>query len=97
VELERPAVGDQQDMVEVDDADNPEDKEATDALPAAQPKNPEIDEHRFRPRGIRARQLTGRLTKITQYRVVWGGHSNGSDSWVNEDDVGRCASSPYAL
>ena len=33
--LGQPAVGDQQDLVEVVDADDPEDKEATDALPAA--------------------------------------------------------------
>jgi hypothetical protein len=69
-ELGRPAVGDQQDLVEVDEVDNPEDKEATEALPAAQPKTPEMDEHRFRLRGVRARQLAGRQTKTTQYRVV---------------------------
>ncbi|CZR67725.1 uncharacterized protein PAC_17624 [Phialocephala subalpina] len=64
-ELGQPAVGDQQGVVEVVDADDPEDKEATEALPAAQPKIPEIDEHRFRLRGVRARQLTGRQTKTT--------------------------------
>jgi hypothetical protein len=80
-------VGDQQDLVEVDVADDPEDKEATEALPAAQPKIPEIDEHRFRLRGVRARQLAGRQTKTTQYRVVWGEYPNRSDSWFNEDDV----------
>jgi hypothetical protein len=78
-ELVRPAVGEQQGLVEVDDADDFEDKEATDAL--------EIDKYRFRLRGIRARQLAGRMTKITQYRVVWGEHLNRCDSWVNEDDV----------
>lgn len=58
----RPAVGEQQDLVEVDNADDLEDKEATDAL--------EIDQYRFRLRGIRARRLAGRLTKTNQYRVV---------------------------
>lgn len=86
-ELGHPAVGDQQDLVEVVDADDPEDKEATEALPAAQPKIPEIDEHRFRLRGVRARQLAGRQTKTTQYRVVWGEYPNRSDSWFNEDDI----------
>jgi hypothetical protein len=86
-ELRQPAVGDQQDLVEVDVADDPEDKEATETLPAAQPKIPEIDEHRFRLRGIRARQLAERQTKTTQYRVVWGEYPNRSDSWFNEDDV----------
>jgi hypothetical protein len=85
-ELGQPAAGDQQDLVEVDDAD-PEDKEATEALPGAQPKIPEINEHRFRLRGIRARQLAGRQTKTTQYRVVWGEYPNRSDSWFNFDDV----------
>ncbi|KAF8846493.1 hypothetical protein BDZ45DRAFT_454874 [Acephala macrosclerotiorum] len=79
----QPPVGDQQDLVEVD-ADGPEDKEATEALPATQP---EIDEHRFRLRGIRTRLLAGRQTETTQYRVVWGEHPNRSDSWVNEDDM----------
>jgi hypothetical protein len=85
-ELGQLVVGDQQDLVKVVNAD-PEDKEATEALPAAQPKTFEIDEHRFRLRGVRARQLPGRQTKTTQYRVVWGEHPNRSDSWVNEDDV----------
>jgi hypothetical protein len=57
------------------------------ALPAAQPKIPEIDEHRFRLRGVRARQLAGRQTKTTQYRVVWGEYPNRSDFWFNEDDI----------
>jgi len=41
-ELGQPAVveGDQQDLVEVVDADDPEDKEATEALPATQPEIP---------------------------------------------------------
>jgi hypothetical protein len=34
-ELGQPVVGDQQDLVEVDDADDPKDKEATESLPAA--------------------------------------------------------------
>lgn len=76
-----------QDLVEVADADDPEDKEATEALPATQPEIPKIDEHRFRLRGVRVRQLPGRQTKTTQYRVVWGEHPNRSDSWFNEDDV----------
>ncbi len=85
-ELGKLAVGDQQDLVKVVNADL-EDKEATEALPAAQPKIPVIDSHRFRLRGVRARQLPGRQTKTTQYRVVWGEHPNRSDSWFNEDDV----------
>jgi len=36
---------------------------------------------------MRARQLPGRQTKTTQYRVVLGEHPNGSDFWFNEDDV----------
>ncbi|KAG9230420.1 hypothetical protein BJ875DRAFT_499140 [Amylocarpus encephaloides] len=60
------------------------DEEATETLPATQP---EIDEHRFRLRGIRTRQLAERQTKTTQYRVVWGKHPNRSDYWVNEDDI----------
>jgi hypothetical protein len=79
-----PAVGDQQNQVEVDDTDDPTDKEATEALPATQL---EIDKHRSRLRGIRTQQLPGRQTKTTQYRVEWGEHPNTSDSWVNEDDV----------
>jgi hypothetical protein len=63
-------VGDQQDLVEVVNADDPKDKEATEALPAAQPKIPKIDEHRFQLRGVRARQLARRQTKTTQYRAV---------------------------
>jgi hypothetical protein len=80
----RPALGDQQNLVEVDDTGDPMDKEATEALPATQL---EIDHHYFRLRGIRTQQLPGRQTKTTQYRVVWGEHPNRSDSWVNEDDV----------
>jgi hypothetical protein len=56
-------------------------------LPATQPEIPEINEHRFRLRGVRARQLAGRQIKTTQYRVVWGEHPNRSDSWFNEDDT----------
>ena len=78
-ELRQPAVGDQQDPVEVVDTDDPKDKEATEALLATQPEIPEIDEHRFRLRGVRARQLAERQTKTTQYRVVWGEHPNRSD------------------
>jgi hypothetical protein len=59
-DLGHPAVGNQQDLVKVVDGDDPEDKEATEALPAAQPKIPEIDEHCFRLRGVRARQLVRR-------------------------------------
>jgi hypothetical protein len=80
-------VDDQQDLVEVVIADDSEDKEAFEALPVAQPKNPEIDEHCFRLRGIRARHLAGRHTKTTQYRVRWGRYPNRSDSWLNRDDV----------
>jgi hypothetical protein len=77
-------VGDQQNQAEVDDTDDPMDKEATEALPTAQL---EIDNHHFRLRGIRSWQLAGRQMKTTQYRVVWGEHPNRSDSWVNEDDI----------
>jgi Ni/Co efflux regulator RcnB len=80
----RIALGDQQNQAEVDDTDDPMDKEATEALPAMQL---EIDNHHFRLRGIRTQQLARRQTKTTQYRVVWGEHPNRSDSWVNEDDV----------
>ncbi len=86
-ELGQPAVGDQQGLVEVNVADDSEDKEASEDPPAGQPEIPEIDEHRFRLRGIRARQLPGRQTKTTQYRVVWGQRPNRSDSWLNEDDI----------
>jgi hypothetical protein len=81
-ELRQPAVGegDQQDLVEVVDADDTDGKEAT------QPEIPEI-EYRFRLRGIRTQHLPGRQTKKTQYRVVWGEYPNRSDFWVNEDDV----------
>ena len=87
-ELGQPAVGkgDQQDLVDVD-ADEPRDREATEALPATQPEIDQIDKHRFRLRGVRASKLPGRQTKTTQYRLVWGEHPNRSDSWLNEDDV----------
>lgn len=63
--------------------DDPEDKEAAEALSTAQPKIPEMAEPRFRLRGVRA----GRQTKTTQYGVVWGVHPNRSSHWFNEDDV----------
>ncbi len=53
-ELRRPALGDQQNLAEVDDMDVPMDKEATDALPTTQT---EVDKHHFRLRGIRTQQL----------------------------------------
>jgi hypothetical protein len=58
-ELRQPAVGEgnQQDLVEVVDADDPKNKKATEALPATQP---EIDEYRFRLRGIRTQPLARR-------------------------------------
>jgi hypothetical protein len=85
-ELAQPAVaeGDQQDLVEVIDADDPKDKEATKALPATQP---EIDNHHFRLRGIRTQQLAERQAKTTYYRVVCGEYPNRSYSWANEDDI----------
>lgn len=83
-DLRRLALGDQQNLAEVDDTDVLIDKEATETLPAAQM---EIDHHHFRLRGIRTQQLPGRQTKTNQYRVVWGEHPNRSDSWVNEDDI----------
>jgi hypothetical protein len=79
-----PAVGYQQNQAEVDDTDDPMDKEAPEALLATQL---EIDKHRFRLCGIRTRQLPRRQTKTTLYRVVWYEHPNRSDSWVNEDGV----------
>ncbi|KAH7305407.1 hypothetical protein BKA65DRAFT_202246 [Rhexocercosporidium sp. MPI-PUGE-AT-0058] len=79
-----PDVGDQ-DLVEVVDADDLEDKEATEILLAVEPKIP--DEHRFRLRGIRTQPLAGRQTKTTQYRIVWGDRLNRSDSWFNEEDI----------
>ena len=82
-----PAVIDRQDLDEVVDADDPEDKEPTKAQPAVQPKLPKTDEPRFRLRGLRKRQLPGRPTKTTQYRVVWGRHPNRYDYWFNEEDV----------
>jgi hypothetical protein len=90
-ELGQPAMGDERDLVAMDGTDNPKDKEATETLPATKL---EIDKHHFRLRGIRARQLAGRQTKTTQYRVVWGGHPNRYDSWVNEDDIQMSMLSP---
>ncbi|KAG4430451.1 hypothetical protein IFR05_014059 [Cadophora sp. M221] len=83
-ELGDPDVGDQ-DLVEVVDADDLEDKEVAEILLAAEPKIPV--EHRFRLRGIRTQPLAGRQTKTTQYRIVWGDRLNRSDSWFNEEDV----------
>jgi hypothetical protein len=93
-ELGQPAVGEGylQDLVEAVDADDPKDKEATEALLATQLEIP--DGHHFRLRGIRTQRLAGRQTKTTQYQVVWGEHPNRSDSWVNEDDVQISISMP---
>ena len=68
-ELGQLDISNRQDLVKFVNAD-PKDKEVTEALRAAQPKIPEIDEHRFRLRGVQARQLARRQTKTTQYRVV---------------------------
>ena len=62
-------MGDQQDLVKVV-GDDTEGKEATEALLTTGLRIPEIDEHRFRLRGVRVRQLAGRQTKTTQYRVI---------------------------
>jgi hypothetical protein len=59
----RPAVGNQQNQAEVNDRDDPMDKEATEALPTTQL---EIDHGHLRLRGIRTQQLARRLTKTTQ-------------------------------
>jgi hypothetical protein len=59
-ELRPPALGDQQNLAEVDDTDDPMDKEATEALPATQL---DIDHHYFRLRGICTQQLAGYQTK----------------------------------
>ena len=69
-EFGQPAGGDQQDLVKAVDLDDPKDREATEDLPSTQPEIDRNDEHRFRLRGVRARQLAGRQTKTTQYRVV---------------------------
>jgi hypothetical protein len=74
-------MGDQPDLVEVIDVDDPKTKEATGALPTTQP------EIRFRLRGIRTQPLAGRQTGIAQYLVIWGEHPNWSDYWVNENDM----------
>lgn len=79
-----PALGGQQNLAEVDDTNDPMDKEITEALPTTQVG---IDAHHFRLRGIRTQRLAERQAKITQYRVVWGEHSNRSDSWVDQYDV----------
>jgi hypothetical protein len=69
-ELGQPAVGEgrQQDLVELVDTDDPEDKEAPEALPAVQPNI--SDGHRFRRRGIRTQPLAGSQIQTTQYRIV---------------------------
>lgn len=69
-ELGQPAVGEgrQQNLVELVDTDDPEDKEAAEALPAVQPNI--SDEHRFRRRGIRTQPLAGSQIQTTQYRIV---------------------------
>jgi hypothetical protein len=59
-----PAVGDQQNLAEVDGADDPLGKEATEALPATRLG---IENHHFRLRGIRTQHLPGCQTKTTQY------------------------------
>jgi hypothetical protein len=89
-ELRHPAVGKghQQDLVEVVDADGPEDKEATEALPAAQPKIPSTSTVficvGYAPsRWLDARQ---RQPSIESYGA---NTQNSSDSWVNEDDLQR--------
>jgi hypothetical protein len=61
-ELAQPPVGDVQDLVEVEDANDHEDKEATEALLVAQSK---IDKQRYRLHGVRTRQLAGHHTKTT--------------------------------
>ncbi|TVY13031.1 hypothetical protein LARI1_G009055 [Lachnellula arida] len=78
---------DPQNLVEVVDADNPKNKEATETLSVKQLEMPEIDEYCFRLREIRTQQFAGRQTETTQYRIVWGEHPNQSNSWVNEDDI----------
>ena len=83
-EAGNPDVGDQ-DSVEVVDADDLEDKEATEILLGAESMI--RYEHRFRLRGIRTQPLAGRQIKTTQYRIVWGDRLNRSDSWFNEDDI----------
>lgn len=78
------AVGDELGFVAADDTNNLKGKEVAKALPAPLF---EIDQHRFRLRGIRNRKLARRQTKTTQYRVVWGEYPNRSGSSVNEEDM----------
>jgi len=59
-ELVQPVVSDKQNLVKVLNANDAEDRETTKAVPATQPEINEIDKHRFRLRGVRARQLPRR-------------------------------------
>jgi hypothetical protein len=68
----------------VNDADNPDGNEATEALPATQL---DIEKYYVRLRGIRARQLAGLQTEATQYQVVWG------ETAIDEDQL-RISLSP---
>ena len=77
-------MGNQQDLVVINNTDNPKDKEATKALLATQL---EINNHYFRLRGIHTQELPRHQTKTTQYQVICDEHPNRSDSWVNEEDI----------
>ncbi|TAQ85245.1 hypothetical protein B7494_g6427 [Chlorociboria aeruginascens] len=93
-ELGQPAVGDQQHLVEIDDADDHEDNEATEALPTAQPKIPEINEQYggniqtdmdiLRVRDMRSRLYKGR--KVFEYQVDAFGLDE-SPGWITEDQL----------
>ncbi|KAE8440871.1 hypothetical protein EG329_006358 [Mollisiaceae sp. DMI_Dod_QoI] len=95
-ELWQPLVGDQQDLVEVVDTDDLEDKEATEALPATQP---EIDEHRFRLRGIRTQLLSGRQIATTQSskgKKIFEYLVDKSRTWITEGQL-RISLSPMLV
>ena len=79
----RPAVGDQQIQAEVDDTDDPMDKEIRRLLRLSSHATGD----RPSPFSTCVGYAPSSLTKTTQYRVVWGEHPNRSDSWVNKDDV----------
>jgi hypothetical protein len=85
--VERGAVGDRQDLVEVVDVDDPEDLEVTEALPAAQPKIPEIDKHRFDCVGYGLGSLLDARQKQHSTELCGEEYPNRSDSWFNYDDV----------
>ena len=77
----------QQDLAKIVDADDPDNEEATEILPAAQPKAFETVEYCLRLLRIRTLPVAGCQTETIQYHVEWGKHPNTSDAWFNKDDV----------